>query len=380
MLLHWIWLATRPNLSDRDKWNLMQRFHDPEELFYADAEEISDIEGITREIVQSLCDKNLRQAHAILAQCKDKNIRICTIHDGAYPSRLKNISDPPLVLYYKGFLPDMDNAPVIAAVGTRKATAYGMNIARRIGGQIAKCGGILVSGAATGIDATAMAGALSADGCVIGVLGCGADVVYPLSNRSLYADTERYGCLISEFPPGTPPLKWNFPKRNRIMSGLANGVLVVEAPEKSGALITARQAAEQGRDVFVVPGNVDVASCAGSNSLLRDGAIAVTNGWDVVGEYQHLYPETVRRYDRPIGKASPSDAVMDTAQQVEKPLPKVAQKQKYPTSKKPSDKKDGKITVDNGRTAAYIDIQDKLASLPEYLYQFCEQCPVVPRR
>ena len=363
MLLHWIWLATRPNLSDRDKWNLLQHFHDPEELFYCDNDELSSVEDLSEAAVQVLSDKDLRQAHAILKDCNKKNIRICTIHDGAYPSRLKNISDPPLVLYYKGFLPNVDTAPAIAAVGTRKATAYGMNVARRIGSQIAKCGGIVVSGVATGIDASSMAGALSADGCVIGVLGCGADVVYPLSNRSLYADVERYGCLITEFPPGTPPMKWNFPKRNRIMSGIANGVLVVEAPVKSGALITARQAAEQGRDVFVVPGNVDVESCAGSNSLLRDGAIAVTNGWDVVSEYQHLYPETVHRYDRPIESASPTDEVMDGAIQPEKSLPKVAQKRDYPGKKKASDKKSEKITIDNTVSQPYIDIQDKLADL-----------------
>lgn len=365
MLLHWIWLATRPNLHDRDKLALLQHFHDPEDIFYAGPDAFSQIEGLTAEAVQSLQDKNVRQAHAILKECTEKNIRICTFRDAAYPGRLKNISDPPILLYYKGFLPDMDTAPVIAAVGTRGATPYGMNVARRIGSQIAKCGGIVVSGAASGIDAMAMAGALSANGMVIGVLGSGVDVVYPAGNRSLFADVERYGCLISEFPPGTPPLKWNFPKRNRIMSGLSNGVLVVEAPHKSGALITARQAAEQGRDVFVVPGNVDVDSCAGSNALLRDGAIAVSNGWDVVSEYKHLYPETVHRYDRPIEAASPADEVMAAAMQEEKSAPKVAQKPRSPVKKKGSDKKTGKITIDNPSPSPYIDIQDKLAGLPE---------------
>ena len=356
MLLHWIWLATRPNLSDRLKLALLQHFHDPEDIFYAEASAFSCIEGLTEDAAQSLKDKNVKQAHAIMRDCTAKNIRICTFHDAAYPGRLKNISDPPIVLYYKGFLPDMDNAPVIAAVGTRSATAYGMNVARRMGSQIAKCGGILVSGMASGNDAAAMAGALSAGGQVVGVLGCGADIVYPLSNRSLYADAERYGCLISEFPPGTAPMKWNFPKRNRIMSGLSNGVLVVEAPYKSGALITARQAAEQGRDVFVVPGNVDVPSCAGSNALLRDGAIAVTNGWDVVGEYQSLYPDTVRRYDRPIED-------LPTGEKSEEPMAKVAQKPRSPAKKKTSDKKTEKITIDNPGPAPYIDIQDPLKDL-----------------
>ncbi len=354
MLLHWIWLATRPNLNEREKLMLLEQFQDPEDIFYADQTAFSQVEALTKDGFQALQDKNLKQAHAVLAECTRKNIHICTYADAAYPNRLKNIADPPLVLYYKGTLPNFDMAPVIGAVGTRGATAYGMNAAKRLGGQIAKCGGIVVSGIATGIDGAAMAGALSAGGTVVGVLGSGVDIVYPLSNRSLFADTERYGCLISEFTPGTPPLKWNFPKRNRIISGLSNGVLVVEAPEKSGALITARQAAEQGRDVFVVPGNIDVASCAGSNALLRDGAIAVGNGWDVVSEYRHLYPETIRRYDRPVEPAG-----------ITEEPPKVAQKPKTPAKTKPGDGKKQKITIDNGEKPPYSDIQDTFRGLSE---------------
>ena len=356
MLLHWIWLATRQGLHDRDKLALLQYFHDPEDIFYAEKESFAAVEGLTQEGMEALQDKDLKQAHAILKECTGKNIHICTFHNAAYPGRLKNISDPPLVLYYKGNLPDLDSVPVIAAVGTRKATAYGMNVARRIGAQIAKCGGTVVSGMASGIDGAAIAGALSAGGTVVGVLGCGVDIVYPLSNRALFADAERYGCLISEFPPGTPPMKWNFPKRNRVMSGLSNGVLVVEAPRKSGALITAHQAAEQGRDVFVVPGNIDVESCAGSNALLRDGAIAVSGGWDVVSEYQALYPERVHRYDRPV---EPAGFTAD----VEKPEPKVAQEAETPVKKKASDKKKEKLTIDNSDKPPYIDIHDTFREL-----------------
>ena len=365
MLLHWIWLATRPSVSDRLKMELLQHFHDPEDIFYAEKDAFSCVEELTQEAVESLQDKDLKASQAIIKQCMAKNIHICTFNDGAYPARLKNISDPPVVLYYKGNLPDLDSVPAIAVVGTRDATAYGMNAAKRLGGQIAKCGGIVVSGLAAGIDGAAISGALSAGGTVIGVLGNGADVVYPLRNRGLFADTERYGCLISEFAPGTPPMKWNFPKRNRIISGLCNGVLVVEAPTKSGALITARQAADQGRDVFVVPGNIDVASCAGSNALLRDGAIAVSNGWDVVSEYQGLYPDAVRRYDRPIAGPGFTDEVMAAATETEKPLPKVAQKAKSPAKKSASDKKNEKITVDKNENQPYIDIQDRFRGLTD---------------
>ena len=246
MLIHWIWLATRPDMNDREKLVALEHFHDPEDIFFAQAEHYGQVTGLSENAVEALKDKNLLPAEQVLADCARGKIHILTFRDGAYPARLKNISDPPLVLYYKGTLPDFDGLPVIGVVGTRKASLYGMTAAKRLGYQIGRCGGMVVSGAASGIDGVAMQGALSADTPVVGILGCGVDVVYPLSNKGLFADTERHGCLISEFVPGTPPYKWNFPKRNRIISGIADGVLVVEAPEKSGALITARQALEQG--------------------------------------------------------------------------------------------------------------------------------------
>ena len=207
MRIHWIWLATRPNMNDRDRLVALEHFGDPEDIFYARKEDLQEIEGLSEEALAALEDKDVKPAQAILKDCAAKNIQICTYRDGAYPARLKNISDPPVVLYYKGRLPDMDSAPVIAAVGTRDCTAYGIHVAKRLGGQIAKCGGILVSGMAAGIDAAAMGGALTAGGVAIGVLGCGVDIVYPLCNKGLFADVERYGCLLSEFAPGTPPMK-----------------------------------------------------------------------------------------------------------------------------------------------------------------------------
>lgn len=295
MLIHWIWFSLRTGISDREKAALLSRFPDPEELYYSDGELLSAIPGLPAQGREALADKSLVQAEEILEECARKSIHILTWQDAAYPARLKNIADPPAVLYYKGSLPDFSSRPILAVVGTRRASAYGLGIARRMGYEIGKCGGMVVSGLAAGIDAMAMRGALSSGQCVIGVLGCGVDVVYPKSNRALYADLEEQGCILSEFPPGTPPSPWHFPKRNRIISGLAAGVLVVEAPEKSGALITARQALEQGRDVFAVPGNIDVDTCAGSNALLREGAIAVTSGWEALSEYQHLYPGKLRR-------------------------------------------------------------------------------------
>ena len=210
-----------------------------------------------------------------------------------------------------------------------------------------------------------MSGCLTAGGCAVGVLGCGADVVYPVSNRGLFADTEKNGCLLSEFPPGTPPYKWNFPKRNRIISGLSCGVLVVEAPEVSGSLITARRAADQGRDVFVVPGNIDVPSFMGSNALLREGAIAVSSGWDVVSEYTALFPDKIRKDLTPVRMAGYADEVAAVERENSTSETKVAQKTRTPGKKRGSDKKKEKITIDNGAKPPYSDGVDPWADLSE---------------
>lgn len=358
MLIHWIWLATRPSVSDRQKAALLQAFRDPEDVYFGEKTAYSQVEGLSQDAMDSLADKNLTQAQEILDQCVEKEIQICTFHDAAYPARLKNIADPPVVLYYKGHLGALDSCPVIGVVGTRKASVYGLTTASRMGYQIAKCGGIVVSGLALGIDGNAMKGAMTAGGTVVGVLGCGVDVVYPPTHSSLYLDTERCGCLISEFPPETPPISWNFPKRNRIISGISNGVLVVEAPQKSGALITARQALEQGRDVFVVPGNIDVPTFEGSNHLLREGAIAVSSGWDVVGEYEALYPGRVS-----ISNGEESNSIQPVQEEI--PVARVAEKTVTPVVKSHRKTEKTKKVIDNGENAPYSDQKDPLASLNE---------------
>ena len=293
MRIYWLWLATRPGMTEREKMLALAHFGSPEDCYYADA--YDGIENLSKNAMEALADKELKEAESVFEACERKRIHILTYSDDLYPSYLRNIIDPPLVLYYKGTLPDFDREPMIGVVGTRKASAYGMATARQMGRQIAAHGGIVVSGMAEGIDAMATWGALDANKPAIGVLGSGVDRVYPACNRDLYRKMEQHGCLISEYPPGTPPDRWHFPRRNRIISGLSNGVLVVEAPLKSGALITARQALEQGRDVFVVPGNIGVSSCEGSNALLKDGAALVTSGWDVIGEYAYRYPDKIHK-------------------------------------------------------------------------------------
>ena len=356
MLVHWIWLAHRSGITDREKTILLQHFSDPEDIFFADSGAFDHIEGLSPEARTGLQDKNLKPSEEILRKCDEEKIHLLTFRDAAYPARLKNISDPPVLLYYKGRLPDFDGSPVIGVVGTRKASAYGMQTAKRMGYQIGRCGGIVVSGMAYGIDGMAMAGCLTAGQSVVGVLGCGVDMVYPLSNRALFADTEQYGCILSEFAPGTEPFKWNFPKRNRIISGLSCGVLVVEAPEKSGALITARQAADQGRDVFVVPGNIDLPSFVGSNRLLRDGALAVSSGWDILSEYEALYPDKIHKDEAPSHQTAYAD-------EVEKAASKVAQKPQTPRKKEKAKEEKPKKVIDKEPSPNYIDVNDILPKL-----------------
>ncbi len=358
MLLHWIWLAHRPGLNEGMKVRLLEHFRDPEAVFYADPADLRHIEGLSRDAAAALGEKDLTQAEQILEACQKKKLHILTWQDAAYPARLKNIPDPPILLYYKGQLPEFDALPLIGVVGTRKASAYGLQTAKRMGCQIGRCGGVVVSGMAYGIDGMAMAGALSAGAMTVGVLGCGADVVYPVSNRSLFRDVEERGCLISEFPPGTAPYAWNFPKRNRIISGLSCGVLVVEAPEKSGALITAGRALDQGRDVFAVPGNIDIPSFVGSNQLLREGAIMAASGWDVLREYEGLFPDKIRRDTQP----SFQTAYPDEVAKQQEPL-KVAQKPVLPRKKKPIKKDSEKKTIDKETSSPYSDVNTMPAGL-----------------
>ena len=295
MLLYWLWFHLLTGLTVSQKRALLEYFHDPEQLYRATEGAYRTAVQLPEEGYTALSDKELKNARALAAECSQKRIGIVTIGDSGYPARLRQIPDAPLVLYYRGRLPNWEAYPAIGIVGTRKASGYGLQIAEKMGAQIAACGGMVVSGGASGIDGAAMKEALLQGGPVVGVLGCGADVVFPASNRELFAQMEEKGCLISEYPPGTPGYKWNFPQRNRLISGISHGVLVVEAPEKSGALITARHAMEQGREVFVVPGNINSDTSAGSNNLLREGATAVFEGYDILREYASRFPGQIRK-------------------------------------------------------------------------------------
>ena len=318
-LKYWVWLSECRGVSNQTRLALLRHFGSPEDVFYADAGEILLTEGITREQVKALEDHNLDKADKILADCQRLSLRILTIQDAEYPGRLQNIYDPPCLLYVKGRLPAIDEEAAVAVVGTRDCTPYGVACAEKLGYGLANGGAVVVSGLAKGIDAAASRGALRAGGVTVGVVGNGLDVHYPYESRYLYEDIAAAGVLLSEYPPGTEPAKNHFPARNRILSGLSLAALVVEAPERSGALITAETALEQGRDVFAVPGPIDAPNSVGCNRLIRDGAGLVSDAWDILREYAGRFPEKLKQDE---AKERPAAMGYQARQKAEpKPVP-----------------------------------------------------------
>lgn len=289
-LKFWVWLTEQNRLGGPARQALLEHFGSPEDVYYAEPGDLLQVEGITADQVQALENKSLDRAQSILEECARKDIFLLTAQDALYPQRLKNIYDPPLLLYGRGSMPLFDEEAAVAVVGTRSCSPYGIRTAERFGFEMSKQGGLVVSGLARGIDAASQLGALRAGGLTAAVLGCGVDVVYPPENDRLYEDVAASGVLLSEYPPGAEPFGWHFPARNRILSGLCLATLVVEAPEKSGALITAATALEQGRDVFAIPGPLDAEGSVGCNRLIRDGAGLATESWDILREYQSRYP------------------------------------------------------------------------------------------
>ncbi|MBR4869227.1 MAG: DNA-processing protein DprA [Oscillospiraceae bacterium] len=293
MLSHWVWLSTR-EVGNQMKLALLEHFGDPERIYYADRDEYALVEGMKTHYFATLEDKSLAGVNEILGNAEQHGIRILTLHDAAYPGRLRNIYDPPVLLYYKGMLPNFDDEAAIAVVGTRDATPYGIQATEKLSYGMAQQGALIVSGLARGIDSAAHRAALRAGGKTTAVLGSGIDVIYPAENRYLYEDVAASGALISEYPPGTPPAGKHFPQRNRIISGLSVAILVTEAPEKSGALITAAAALDQGREVFAVPGQIDAPMSVGCNRLIRDGAGLAAESWDILEDFQSRFAHKLR--------------------------------------------------------------------------------------
>ena len=297
-LKFWVWLSSLNGISAVTTSALLRFFVTPEKVYNAGIEEYKEIEGIKPAEIKSLNNKNLEIVDKTLIKCAELGCRVITLQDVEYPDRLRNIYNPPILLYIRGTMPLIDEEPAVAIVGTRRCTPYGLKAAENIGCLLARSGILVVTGLAKGIDTAAARGALRGGGIVVGVIGSGLDIIYPPENKELFDDVAVSGNVISEYPPGSPAIPGHFPARNRIISGLSLGVAVIEAPQKSGALITARWALEQGRDIFTLPGNVDSKNSEGTNALLRDGAIPIISGEDIVEEYADLFPDRIRTGNR----------------------------------------------------------------------------------
>lgn len=286
---YWFALRSVPLVGNVTYRRLIEHFGSPAKVLSASFAELSALKGVNAAAALSITGHDGRSAAELeTAALAKSGAKLVTLLDDEYPALLKEISDPPPYLYLKGKLPD--SKTVIAVVGSRRASDYGLSVTTRLSRELAEQGVTIVSGLAMGVDAAAHRGALQVAGATVGVLGCGIDLVYPAENRQLYRQMEEKGAIVSEFPPGTQPDASNFPRRNRIISGMSRGVLVVEAAERSGSLITARFALEQGREVFAVPGNINFRASRGTNSLIKQGAKLVETVADIMGE---LPPESV---------------------------------------------------------------------------------------
>jgi DNA processing protein len=280
----WLWLRAIDGVGDATVLNLVQRWNTPEAVCAASIDELIDggCSGQLAAAIHKGPDPAARRS--IDRECttiERHRCQVLSVMDQIYPARLKMIPDPPPLLYVAGTLTDQDGVAV-AMVGARKATAAGRVLTEQLGHDLAAAGITIVSGLARGVDAAAHRGALSANGRTIAVLGCGIDRTYPPEHDRLRKQIEEHGAVLSELPMGAPPHSHHFPRRNRIISGLCLGVVVTEAAMNSGSLITAKLAAEQGREVFAVPGHVKDATSRGTNGLLKDGAVLIEQAQDVL--------------------------------------------------------------------------------------------------
>ena len=310
--IYWIRLSRVCGPSSRTAVSLVRAFGDAEGVYRAGAKELL-ASGVVKErdrVFPGLLDRDTSEAKRILSWCEDNGITVLTPDDEKYPSNLFALRDAPMALYVAGDLPDLERSPAISVVGSRDMTDYGRVNAFRFGYGLAKGGVTVVSGLALGVDGMAMASALAGGGSVIGVLGSGIDVIYPKEHSSLYSSVCEQGAIITEYAPGSKPLRGAFPQRNRIISALSQGTLVIEASEDSGSLITARLAIYQGKDLFSVPGAVDRPLSAGTNELIKEGAYTVTDPADVLERYEYVYPHTI---DISTSKASLRDVDLATS-------------------------------------------------------------------
>ncbi len=283
-LHYWIALSLIEDIGPVMAKRLINIFQKPERIFNATEHELRDIEGIGDKRIKAIREfRRWKDVEETIRRCRDLDISIITLNDPVYPENLKNINDPPSVLYIRGSPQERDRYAV-AIVGSRRPTEYGRRVAEKLSRDLAELGITIVSGLARGIDTVAHSGSLKSGGRTIGVFASGLDRVYPPENKGLVRRIMEGGYVVSEFPPGTPPNRENFPRRNRLISGLSLAVVVVEAGAESGALITAATGLDQGREIFAVPGSILSKNSAGTNNLIKRGAKPVTSVEDIIEE------------------------------------------------------------------------------------------------
>ena len=283
-----IWFALRCGVQNREFRPLLETYGTPYDLYKAEESELESL-PCSQGLKAKLADKSLGEATRIMEFCREKGVGILFWQDDDYPVSLRPLRDPPVLLYYKGKLPDLTKKLCVSVVGTRSMSEYGKRVAYKLGYELGAAGTVVVSGMALGNDGVAAAGAILSGGSTVAVLGSGIDIPYPREHSKLFAEIVTHGAVMTEFAPGTPPEGRNFPIRNRIISGLSQATVVVEGDLKSGALITARTAILQGRDIYAFPGNVGETNSAGTNQLISDGAAMVLSARDLLENYTFLY-------------------------------------------------------------------------------------------
>lgn len=293
MIRYLIWFQNAMGAANTRAVKALEYFGNAENIFNATEKELLESKIFTKKDIENLSNSSLSKVLEIIADCRKNEIKIIGIGDEKYPYCLSVLEDAPILLYVKGEMPDFDNIPTICIVGPRKVSDFGKKAAYSLSFRLASSGFIVVSGGALGTDTYVHAGALKAKGKTVLVMGCGILSDYLPENKDLRKAVLENGCLISEYPPNTEASRFTFPVRNRIMSALSLGTVVIEAPSKSGSLITAKHANEQGRDVFVIPGNPKLKEYEGSNALLRDGAKPVLDVSDIFEEYILRFPDKI---------------------------------------------------------------------------------------
>lgn len=289
-----LWLITSAPQGSKRIYRALKYFHDASGLYEAAPEELLSA-GMKPQELESFAGKNTDKAEKVLEYCEKNGIKIITYYDKEYPGPLREIEEPPAVLFIKGALPDTVNTPALGIVGTRECSPFGGKFAAGLAYELSQCGFIIVSGMARGIDTFAHKGVLLAGGVTVAVLPCGADSPYPKQNTELYRRIEASGAVVSEYLPGTECRAYNFHMRNRLISGLSQGIAVIETGEKGGSMITVRHALEQGRMIFAVPGSPGSHVSEGTNALIKSGAVICTGSGDIIAEYNYIFGDKIRK-------------------------------------------------------------------------------------